>query len=321
MVFSSTLFSACFALLGLGSACASDTSSLELWYRQPAADWHEALPVGNGSLGAMVFGGTTVETIQLNHDSLWSAGPEPQNRVGAHQHLPEIRRLLFAHEFKQAEDLIQRELMADYGGGRSHQTLGELRLELAAPAGAEPGEFRRSLDLERGVATTTFTLDGVRYRRDVLASFPDQVLIVHLTADKPGALSLGASLARSGALVEAAGADALRLAGAAQTEGNPPGVRFEAALVATTQGGVVSTEGAVLRVRSADSVTLVFACAADYQLRRPRVPRPTAPETVLAQARATLARADLVAAGACRSVLESVWARVCQFLDCYLTSS
>jgi len=295
MLLRSAFLTACFALLGLGSAHATDASSLELWYRQPAADWHEALPVGNGSLGAMVFGGATVATIQLNHDALWSAGPVPRNRVGAHEHLPEIRRLLFAHEFKQAEDLIQRELMADYGGGRSHQTLGELRLELAAPAGAEPGEFRRSLDLERGVATTTFVIDGVRYRREVLASFPDQVLIVRLTADKPGAISLGASLARPGGLVEAAGTDALRMAGAAQIEGNPPGVRFETALVAHAQGGAVSTEGALLRVRGADSVTLVFACATDYQLRHPRVPRPTAPEAVMAQARAALARADLIA--------------------------
>jgi alpha-L-fucosidase 2 len=294
-----SLVSTIFAVLSVSATLAAGPTvartSLELWYRQPASEWHEALPVGNGALGAMVFGGTTHETIQLNHDAIWSAGPQPENRVGAHAHLPEIRRLLFAHEFKQAEDLIRRELMADYGGGRSHQTLGELRLEFAATPGTEATEFRRSLDLTSGSAVTTFVLGGVRYRREVVASFPDKVLVVHLTADQPGKVSIVASLARPGATIEAAGSDALRMAGAAQTEGNPPGVRFETALVASARGGSVSTEGSQLRVTGADGATLVFSCGTDYQLRDPRRPRPTSPDVVMAQARAALAREDLLA--------------------------
>ncbi|MBE2213627.1 MAG: glycoside hydrolase N-terminal domain-containing protein [Opitutaceae bacterium] len=279
-------------------AAAGADSSLELWYRQPAADWHEALPVGNGALGAMVFGGTTHETIQLNHEAIWSAGPQAQNRAGAHAHLPEIRRLLFAHEFKQAEELVRRELLAEYGGGRSHQTLGDLHLEMPAAADAEPSDYRRSLDLERGVAVTSFTIDGVRHRREVFASYPDKVLVVRLSADRPGAVSMVASLARPAAAIEVIGPDALRMSGAAQIEGYPPGVRFETVLVAATQAGAVSTEGTTLRVTGADTATLVFACGTDYQLRDPAKPRPTPPEAVLAVARAALARPDLAARAA-----------------------
>jgi len=283
--------------LAVGAALArpaSDRAGLELWYRQPAADWHEALPVGNGALGAMVFGGMTRETVQLNHDAIWSAGPQARNRVGAHRHLPEIRRLLFAHAFKEAEESVQRELLADYGGGRSHQTLGELLIELSGvSAGATPTEYRRSLDLDRGVAVTTYTLDGVRHRREVFASFPDQVLVVQLSVDRPGALSFTASLTRAGAQVEATGLDALRMSGAAQIEGHPPGVRFETALVAGANGGKVSTESATVRVVGADRATLVFACGTDYHLRQPGQPRPLSPETVMAVARAALARPNL----------------------------
>jgi len=283
------------ALVLAAATAAAAPTSLELWYRQPAADWHEALPVGNGALGAMVFGGTVQETIQLNHDAIWSAGPEPQNRVGAHRHLPEVRRLLFAHEFKAAEALIERELMADYGGGRSHQTLGELRLEMATPGGATSTAYRRSLDIARGVAITEFTLGGVRYRREVLASFPDQVLVVTLSADRPGAVTFSASLARPGASVVAAGDDALRMTGTARLDDHPPGVGFEAALVVAASGGNVSSEGGVLRVSGADRATLTFACETDYQLRAPRTRRAFPPGAAVITARAALARPDLTA--------------------------
>ena len=274
---------------------ATDPSSTELWYRAPAADWHEALPVGNGSLGAMVFGGTIRETIQLNHDSIWSAGPAPEDRDGAHAHLPRIRELLFAHEFKAADALVRQELLADYGGGRSHQTLGELTLDIALPADAAVSDYRRSLDLVRGVATTSFVVDGVRYRREVQASYPDQVLIVHLTADRPGAIDFRASLQRPDAEVTAAGSDELRMTGAARIEGSPPGVRFACSLVASAEGGTVSTTDNALTIRGADRVTLVFACATDYHLANPQAPRPLDRDAAGLIARRALARSDLAA--------------------------
>lgn len=264
----------------------------ELWYRKPAGDWHEALPVGNGSLGAMVFGDSLRETLQLNHDTLWSAGPQPQNRVGAAVHLPEIRRLLFAREFAAADALVRRELLAEYGGGRSHQTLGELRLSLEGVSG-EPAEFRRSLDLESGVASTVFSVDGVSFRREVLASHPDGVLIVTYAADRPGALSFTARLGRPGSALMSSGTNGLRMSGAAQMPGFPEGVRFEVVLAARAQGGTIDASGGSLRVRGADSATLVLSCATDYKPSAPHERRAIEPGTASGTARAALAREDL----------------------------
>ncbi len=269
-----------------------DERTQELWYRKPAADWHEALPVGNGSLGAMVFGDTLRETIQLNHDTLWSAGPEPRNRVGAAAHLPEIRRLLFAREFAAADALVRRELLAEYGGGRSHQTLGELRLSLEGVSG-EATAYRRSLDLETGVAATVFTLDGVAYRREVMASHPHQVLVVTYAASRPGALSFTARLGRPGAALMTSGMNGLRMSGAAQMPGFPEGVRFEVVAAVRTQGGTIDASGGSLRVRGADSATLVLSCVTDYSPSAPRERRDFEPGAAAAITEAALDREDL----------------------------
>lgn len=156
---------------------------LTLWYDKPAGQWLEALPLGNGRLGAMVFGGVETEQLQLNEDTLWAGGPyEPANPQGL-ANLAEIRRRVFAGEWNSAQNLINSSFMGIPVGELMYQTVGNLRLTI--PGTGEVSGYRRDLDLETAVATTTYTRGAVAYRREAFASHPDQVIVVRLTMRHP----------------------------------------------------------------------------------------------------------------------------------------
>ena len=254
-----------------GRAGDSD-SSLSLWYRQPATNWLEALPVGNGRLGAMVFGGVAKEQIQLNEDSIWSGGRAYPAPAGAYQSLPEIRRLLFDGQYAEADALVRSKLLVGRGEGNSYQTMGDLFL--TADLKGEPTNYRRSLDLDTGVAATTFKLDGVTYRREVFASAPDQVLVVRFSADRAGKISLGIELQRPGVQIEASGNDTLVMSRLVSSDPDG-GVQFAAVLKAVTAGGKASAEGNHLVITNADEVTLFLAAATDYNRQNPLQPLTT----------------------------------------------
>ncbi|MFZ0428995.1 MAG: glycoside hydrolase family 95 protein, partial [Acidobacteriota bacterium] len=166
---------------GLSEPASTRESDWVLWYRQPAQEWVEALPVGNGRLGAMIFGGVSRERIQLNEDTIWSGGRPRPAPPGAFRWLPEIRRLLFNGRYSEAEDLVRDKLLTGYGEATSYQTLGDLLLDTVLQG--EPQRYRRSLDLDSGIAATSFEIGGVTHRREVFSSAPDQVIVVHLSAD------------------------------------------------------------------------------------------------------------------------------------------
>jgi alpha-L-fucosidase 2 len=239
-----------------------------LWYRQPAHDWLEALPVGNGRLGAMVFGGTSTERIQLNEDTVWSGGTMPRMPESIAAQLPEIRRLLFDGQYKEGEARAHALLAVPDAGG-SHQTLGDLLLTFEAQG--EPAAYRRSLDLDTGIALATFTRNGVAYRRTAFASAPDRVLAIRLTADRPGTLAFTAALQRPEAAVRAQGEDALILTNIGAPDAKP-GVHFSAALKAVIEGGTVSHAGGTLAIRGATAVTLLVGAATDYNAKNPFQP-------------------------------------------------
>src|SRR5215813_10988454 len=168
-------------LLAFGSTLAAQ-SPLTLWYKQPANLWVEALPVGNGRLGAMVFGGVEHERIQFNESTVWTGEPHDYAHHGASQSLAKIRELLWAGKQKEAEDLAMKEFMSDPIRQRAYQAFGDLEIRTA---GVEnPTNYKRSLDLDTGIATTEFQADGVTYRREVFASYPANVIVVHLTSSK-----------------------------------------------------------------------------------------------------------------------------------------
>ncbi|HOW68891.1 MAG TPA: glycoside hydrolase family 95 protein [Candidatus Paceibacterota bacterium] len=249
-------------------------SELVLWYRQPAKDWLEALPVGNGRLGAMVFGETAKERIQLNEETLWSGGGAWPIPRGDQTRLAEIRQLLFDGKYAEGEALVNKHLLSGPRGDiNSHQTLGDLIL--SANLEGEVAGYRRSLDLDTGVASTTFTVEGVSYRREVFASAPAQALVVRLSADRPGRVSLTASLDRANTQCAAMGTDTILMSGQAISGKRTNGVKFAAALRAVAEGGQVRAEGASLVISNANAVTLLLGASSDYNRARPLEPLTT----------------------------------------------
>jgi alpha-L-fucosidase 2 len=168
--------------------------ALTLWYRQPAALWVEALPVGNGRMGAMQFGGVAHERIQFNEQTVWTGEPHDYAHHGAYNYLAQIRDLLWAGKQKEAEDLAMREFMSVPVRQKAYQAFGDLEIDLpGVPEGAASG-YRRELNLDTAIAAVTFTYQGVEYRREVFASHPAGLVVVRLSASRPEALKYKAWL-------------------------------------------------------------------------------------------------------------------------------
>ncbi len=240
----------------------SASSKWILWYEQPAERWVEALPVGNGRLGAMVFGGIEEERLQLNEDSLWAGSPIDRDKKGAHVFLPKARNLIFQGEYGKAEALMKQKFLAERLT-RSYQTLGDLTLEFRNSG--ETSDYRRELDLERALSTTTFRVGKNRFRRTVFSSHPDEVLVVRVEAETPAAVSCDIHLSRSAdATVEITSDNVITLSGQATHEGQYPGAHFEARALVYAEGGQVSRNDNYLTVENADAFTLLIVANTDY---------------------------------------------------------
>jgi alpha-L-fucosidase 2 len=241
------------------------TEDLRLWYRRPAGQWTEALPVGNGRLGAMVFGGVEKERLQLNENTFWSGGPYDPNNPDALDALPEARRLIFAGKYTEARDLVGMRMMGKPLRQQSYQPIGDLVLEFAGEAKAT--EYRRELNLDTAIAETRYRVGGVEFRREVFASPVDQVIVVRLTADKPEQLSFSASLTTPQQTVPVQQVDGFT----SQLDGIGPdgqgvkgAIRFSAQLRAIADGGKVTVEKEKTTVVAANSVTLLVSIATSY---------------------------------------------------------
>jgi len=165
---------------------------LSLWYRRPATNWVSALPVGNGRLGVMVFGGIASEQLQLNEDTLWAGGPYDPDNTNALAALPEVRRLIFGGKYAEAQKLASQKMMGKPLKQMPYETIGDLFLEFPTPATVE--NYRRDLNLDTAVASVTYTSGGVKFTRAIFSSPVDQVIVVRLTADKPGQVSITAGM-------------------------------------------------------------------------------------------------------------------------------
>jgi len=263
------LFAAAGAVLATPGARAKGTAQAAnlLWYEQPAREWTEALPVGNGRIGAMVFGGIAAERLQLNEDTLWAGGPYDPVNPAARAALPEVRRLIFEGKFAEAEKLANEKLMATPLRQAAYQTVGSLEIALPGIDPARATGYRRSLDLDAALAETLFTLDGVTHRRRVIASPIDQVIAVELSASRRGAVACRLSFTSPEKQwqVRAEGAT-LVLSGRNDPHGGIAGaLRFEARVEVETIGGRVRAEGEALLVEGADAVVLRIAMATSYR--------------------------------------------------------
>lgn len=244
-----------------------DRSSTTLWYRQPATKWTEALPVGNGRIGAMIFGGVAQERLQLNEDGLWSGGPyDPVNPL-AREALPDIRALIFVGRYVEAQALANARAMATPLAQMSYQAAGDVLLDFPSlPATIEA--YRRELDIDAAMATTRFKAGGIRFTRRVVASRQDQVIAIHLSADRPGAIDMDASLRspQDHVSITIEQGNTLRLSGRNRGEHGIPGaLRFEIRGRVITQGGTITTTGERLMIRGADEATILLAMGTSYR--------------------------------------------------------
>ncbi|MBM3812935.1 MAG: glycoside hydrolase family 95 protein [Acidimicrobiia bacterium] len=248
------------------AAMASAAEPLTLWYTKPAREWVQALPVGNGRLGAMVHGGVEMERLQLNEDTVWTGEPRSYARAGAHRHLEAIRTLLWEGKQKEAEALAGREFMSAPLRQMAYQPLADLVLLFPGLEEEAVSNYRRELDLQTAVASVAFRHRGVNYRREVLASHPRQVIAVRLSADKPGSIHLRATFrpAHSGTTTETTRDYGLRLRGG--VEGGA--IRYEARLMAVPEGGVMRAGEAGLEIENANAVTLYVAAATNFRSYR-----------------------------------------------------
>jgi alpha-L-fucosidase 2 len=236
-----------------------------LWYQQPAAQWVEALPVGNGRLGAMIFGGVGKERLQLNEDTLWAGGPYDPNNPESLGALPEVRRLIFEGKHGEAQRLVGDKMMARPLRQMPYQTVGDVLLTLAGTE--EFTEYRRELNLDTAIARVQFTRGGVRFTREVFSSPVDQVIVVRLTADKPGSLSFTVSMETpQKAKVEAEAPNVLMMRGTnGEARGVPGALRFQSRVQVVSTAGTTTAEKDTISVVGADSALLLIAVATSYK--------------------------------------------------------
>ncbi|MFI7070798.1 glycosyl hydrolase family 95 catalytic domain-containing protein [Micromonospora sediminicola] len=238
---------------------------LALWYDEPAGtDWLRALPIGNGRLGAMVFGNIDTERLQLNEDTVWAGGPYDSANTRGAANLAEIRRRVFADQWTSAQDLINQTMMGSPGGQLAYQTVGNLRLAFGSADGTT--QYRRTLDLTTATVTTTYLRGGVRHQREVFASAADQVIVVRLTADRADAIAFSATFdSPQRTTVSSPDGATIGLDGVSGSmEGVTGSVRFLALAHAAATGGTVSSSGGTLRVSGATSVTVLISIGSSY---------------------------------------------------------
>jgi alpha-L-fucosidase 2 len=235
-----------------------------LWYRKPAQEWLEALPLGNGRMGAMVFGGVSRERIQLNEETLWGGHPRDTVNPEALKALPEVRRLLFEGKNKEATDLAEKSLMGNPFRVESYQTLGDL--SIAMQHGDQAINYRRELDISTGIGKVIYRVGEVTYAREVFLSAPHQALVVHITASRPGAISARIHLNREQeAVCTPYGGDGLHLKGQIGEEG----LQFSAYLMAQPYDGQVRHEAEELVVIGASQLTLYLSAGTNFRNRNP----------------------------------------------------
>ncbi len=247
-----------------GSAPAP-AQALSLWYRRPAQEWLQALPVGNGRLGAMVFGGINREILQLNEDTLWAGGPYSNANPEALAALPEARRLVFAGKYKEAEELINARMMAHPLREMPLEPLGNLIVDF--PTVASVANYRRDLDLDSAIATVSYEAGGVTYRREVFVSPVDQVIVLHLTANKSGHISFSARVQTpQDASIGTEDPATLLLTGHnGSYQGIEGALKFQARVSVLAEGGETNATADSIRVSGADSATILVAAATSYR--------------------------------------------------------
>lgn len=255
-----------FVLFVSSGICAQQHSELKLWYDRPSGStWENALPIGNGKVGAMVYGNVAADIIQLNEHTVWSGGPYRNDNPLAGDSVAVVRRLIFEGKRKEAEQLANRVILSQTSHGQMFLPVGEMHLVFAGHENYS--DFHRELDISKAIATTSYSVNGVRYSREAIASFRDGVIAIHLTATKPGSISFTASF--KPLLPQASraigGIGKLSLSGTTMNhEGITGRVRYKAISQIRSQGGSVSASDTSIVISNADAATVYISIATNF---------------------------------------------------------
>jgi len=242
----------------------AQNSDYKLWYDKPAQVWTEALPLGNGRLGAMVFGNPAAEQIQLNEETIWAGSPNNNANPDALENIPKVRKLVFAGKYLEAQNLATEKVMSQTNSGMPYQTFGDLRISF--PGHTRYTDYYRDLNLDSARSTVRYKVDGVTYSREIFTSFTDQVVIVRLTASKKKKITFNAQLTSPHQdVIIASDENTVTLNGvSAWHEGLKGKVKFEGRLTAKTQGGKMTCKDGVLSVENASEAILYVSIATNF---------------------------------------------------------
>lgn len=241
-----------------------DRSSI-MWFDTPAKEWNNALPVGNGRLGAMVFGGGASERLQLNEESVWAGEAYDFHNPNALEGVQKVRELIFSGKYGEAEKNAQSTLMGNMINYSTYQTLGDLLLNFEAHDTIT--DYKRTLDLEHAIATVSYSTNGISYHREVFSSAPDQGIVLKIKADQPASITFEATLSRPGYKALIIAQDNMITMKEHINDGN--GVNLFAAAKVVTEGGSVTSNGGELKVANADEVTIYLTAHTDYNTEDP----------------------------------------------------
>ena len=242
--------------------------SQNMWYETPADEWMKALPIGNGRLGAMIYGGVTTETIALNESSMWSGSVNPnQNIPFGRERLDSLRQMFFANKIAEGNSIAWNNLIGNEQDFGSHVPLGDIELMFLHPSGTTYTNYRRKLDLQKAQVRVNYSINNIRYTREYVCSHPQQVMAAHYTANRKNAISfdMGAKLLRPEATVRTEQNTLVITGKASQPGRTDKGVLFVVRLKVVAKGGEITTGDSILSVRNANEVTIYADLRTDYK--------------------------------------------------------
>lgn len=243
---------------------AQNGGKYKLWYSKPAAQWVEALPIGNGRIAAMVFGDPYKEKLQLNESTFWSGGPSRNDNPEGPKVLDSIRYYLFKGNYKRAQILADKGLTAKTLHGSAFQNIGDLNLDFKNLGDVK--DYYRELDIEKAITTTTFSSNGIKYKREIFSSIPDQIIVIKLSSDKKNALNFTANFSSDlKKNIKAIDANTLQMDGLSSTlDGVQGKVKFNALAKFIAKGGKTSVSGEAVSVSNANEVTILISIATNF---------------------------------------------------------
>ena len=252
-------------ICALQNTAAQETTDLKLWYDEPAEIWNEALPLGNGRLGAMVFGDPAVERLQLNEETIWAGSPNSNSHDEALPVLPKVRQLIFEGNYAEAQELATEKIMSQTNNGMPYQTFGSVYISF--PGHQDYTNYYRDLDINDAIAKVHYDVNGITYTREILTAFKDQVIALKLSASQPGAITCNVFMnSPFDKTLTATEKNEVSLSGTTSTWEDQKGrVKFMGRMEAKNEGGKLAVKNGIISIENADSATLYISIATNFK--------------------------------------------------------